>query len=70
MGGLSLENNYPCVCGHERKYHHDYDGSCHLPLPCWYGLDTKQIDKFCTECRIYRPDNLRYLEQQYEYHNK
>jgi len=54
-----MKKDFPCLCGHECKDHEvwlrDPAYPNHVLLgPCQLGLDC--------ECDVFRPDNLKYLE--------
>lgn len=44
--------DFPCTCGHSSDVHRGHD-----PYHCW---------DFGCLCLAYKPDNLKYLEQQYD----
>ena len=59
-------NNYPCLwCGHPKDQHRsawdwtDGDDACMIS-------NNDPLFHYCS----FKPDNLKYLEKQYEYHNK
>lgn len=74
---MKAENNFPCVCGHDRDMHWDEDdednhinegiGHCQEELDrgghhcSSCGFDP---DDYC-RCEVFKPDNLEYLERQY-----
>lgn len=70
---IGMENNRICQCGHTRKQH--TPESEHVEsTPCYACLDLYIKDhqnKISLEnahkmCSDFIPDNLRYLEQEYE----
>jgi hypothetical protein len=52
-----INPNYPCVCGHPLKEH--------LYRGCNNGYDGGAGYRIYSDlCMIFKPDNLKYLEQQ------
>lgn len=64
-------NNFPCICGHDRSNHNMQDNysvkkACYYPnldIPRALNLFPQLID---CPCNWFKLDNLKYLEQKYE----
>ena len=66
-------NNFPCICGHEEEMHKWWDNIkgtrceiCIIPFINSF-VHYKEVLK---TWHNFMPDNLKYLEQQYEKSNK
>jgi len=60
-------NSFPCICSHTYAQHEwiAYNGVC------WYAKPMKDRGgrKYSCPCANYIPDNLKFLENQYEQNN-
>lgn len=60
---VKMENSYPCVCGHSKNLHYDNDFVSGCAKRIGWGIrGTRWVD----DCREFKPDNLKYLEQKYD----
>lgn len=55
--------DFPCECGHPRSLHFENGIGATCQKRKGFGIrGTGWVD----DCLVYRPDNLKYLEDQYE----
>lgn len=60
----SVKNKFPCQCGHTLKYHVWYYTTIKSKTACGHRMDENRF--YSCSCHAYKPDNLKFLEQQYE----
>lgn len=60
---FTLENNFPCICGHPASQHVAEWGYLDGAAACMISPDAPHYH-LC----VYKPDNLLYLEEEYERH--
>ena len=64
-----MENSFPCACGHEFKIHSTLvdNANPHFQwFTCLYFSETDTGHSNRCKCEEYKPDNLKFLEKQYE----
>lgn len=64
-----MEDNYLCVCGHNKEIHTPNGAYCYSGIKANIGLAQDGIYTMVCTCRVYKRDNLSYLEDQYAKRN-